>query len=371
LETYHVKLQSEVFKTFRCVRAANSLDIDADKKSIHELKIEGADITSPFNIGLILGASGSGKTTLAKQIYGDKVFESNIDFSKPVIDQFPEEMSYDDCASTLSGIGLTSVPCWIRPIYTLSNGQRARAEAALALISPSEFIVIDEWTSVVDRTVAKVMSHCVQKLARRTQKKIVLLSCHYDVVEWLNPDWIIDCNKQQFIDRRLLRPEERSRREKLTFSIQPVDNSCWKNFSKYHYLSNKLASGRNHFFGLFENSNQIGFIAFTNYVPWKDKSKPMIMHANRIVVHPDYAGMGLGSHLLNETASHLRETHGYEVMIKFSSIPMLKHLLKDSKWRCINQTRQIGIAKCGSGIGRSNNPQGFRHNVKTWTFKLK
>ena len=65
-----------------------------------------------------------------------------------------------------------------------------------------KFYAFDEWTSVVDRNVAAVMSHSLQKKARRENKKIVLLSCHYDVLDWLNPDWVIDCNEQKFIDRR-------------------------------------------------------------------------------------------------------------------------------------------------------------------------
>lgn len=202
MRLYEVSLESEVFKTFRCTKAANSLDIDATKKSIHRFAVE-ADIESPFNIGLIVGASGSGKTTLAKSIYGEDVFKNWLNMSIPVIDQFPESWSYDECAAALAGVGLTSVPCWIRPAYTLSNGQRARAEAALAIANSANdgLIAIDEWTSVVDRTVAKVMSFCVAKHARKFERRVVLLSCHYDVIEWLDPDWIIDCNKQRFANR--------------------------------------------------------------------------------------------------------------------------------------------------------------------------
>src|SRR5258708_3042455 len=107
MQTYIVKLESPVFKSFRCQKAANSLDIDAKKKSIHELKIE-ADIKSDFSIGVIFGSSGSGKTSLAKQIFGDKCFNVKIDFDLPIIEQFPKEFTYDQCASLLSGIGLTS-----------------------------------------------------------------------------------------------------------------------------------------------------------------------------------------------------------------------------------------------------------------------
>ncbi len=191
-------LKSEVSKNFRCKMACDSLDIDIEKKSTHHLKIDNINIPDSWNVGVIFGASGSGKTTLAKHLFGEEIFRSTIDDSKPIINQFPESFNYDQCATLLNGIGLTSVPCWVRPVRTLSNGQRARAEAALLMSQTDEICLIDEWTSVVDRTVAKAMSHCVQKFAKKNNKKIILLSCHRDILEWVKPDWVIDCNKQEF-----------------------------------------------------------------------------------------------------------------------------------------------------------------------------
>ena len=129
MQTYELTLQSSASNSFMSQKAANSLDIDVEKKLKHHIKID-ADITTPFNVGLILGASGSGKTTLAKHIFGDDCFKTHLDPNEPIIDQFPKELSYEDRSKILSGVGLTSVPCWIRPAKTLSNGQRARAEAS-------------------------------------------------------------------------------------------------------------------------------------------------------------------------------------------------------------------------------------------------
>ena len=225
MQNYRVRLESDVFTSFRCQKAADSLDINAKEKSVHELSVD-ADLESPFSIGLIVGASGSGKTTLAKQIFGDDVFNFEFDLSKPVIEQFPDEYDYDACAKMLSGIGLTAVPCWIRPMYTLSNGQQARAIAALQMATMDVFVV-DEWTSVVDRTVAKAMSNCLQKFARKNNKTVIALSCHYDVFEWLNPDWVIDCNKQEYTERRSLW-QDYERKEKLEFTIRECDKSTWR-----------------------------------------------------------------------------------------------------------------------------------------------
>lgn len=363
MQNLELTLKSDVAKSFRCTKAANSLDIDQEKKSVHHFKVA-ADITAPYNLGLIVGASGSGKTTLAKHIWGDDCFTDILKLDVPVIDQFPEPFSYDECAAMLAGVGLTSVPCWIRPAYTLSNGQRARAECALQMARSVEVgrpVLIDEWTSVVDRTVAKVMSHCIQKHARKTGKQIVLMSCHYDVIDWLNPDWIIDCNKQEYLDRRLLCRDFR-RSEQLQFELREVDRSTWKSFSRYHYLSDRLPGGFLKTFGLFHGDNQIGFQCFANYVPHR-KGTQMMMHSNRTVVHPDYAGLGLGIKVISESSA-LMHAQGFAVWAKYSSTPVYLAMKKDPRWKLVNVDRPHKVV-VGGNMQRDS---GFRTGVKTYSF---
>lgn len=227
-----------------------------------------------------------------------------------------------------------------------------------------EIIVIDEWTSVVDRTVAKVMSHCIQKYARSNDKKIILLSCHYDVTEWINPDWIIDCNTKSYEDRRLLWRSSQ-RKEKLEFHIKKIGRESWKYFSKYHYLSDKLPGGHIELFGLFHEKNQIGFQCFANYVPWRDKKNKKIMHSNRVVIHPDYAGIGLGILFINE-CSKIMEKEGYKICIKFSSTPIYKSMIKSPHWKLVEVKRQFGKIIPGVNMIRKS---GFRENIKTYSFE--
>ena len=362
MQTYVVNLESKVSNSFRCQKAADSLDIDVEKKSKHLFEVI-ADLKTEYNVGLIVGASGSGKTTLAKQIFGDDCFKEYINMSEPIIEQLPKNLKYDDCQKILSGVGLTSVPCWIRPAYTLSNGQRARAEMALACYnSKDDVIVIDEFTSVVDRTVAKVMSHSIQKFARREKKTIVLCACHYDIIDWLNPDWVIDCNKQQYTDRRSLRSDFK-RKEQIEFTIKKIDRKTWKYFSKYHYLSERLPGGKLYLYGLFEGENQIGFQCFANYVPKRKTTKTWIYHSNRTVIHPDYAGMGLGILLINETSELMHKKENIKVMAKFSSTPIYKSMIKQSCW----SLRSIDRAMKSRG-GSSSNKNFMRSKVKTYSF---
>lgn len=358
------KLESEVFNTFRCQAAANSLDIDVKKKSIHQIEINNINIPEEWNIGLIYGASGSGKTTLAKHLFSENIFNLTLDEDKSIIDQLPKELNYEECANILNGIGLNSVPCWIRPIKTLSNGQKARAEAAY-LMTNSEFVCIDEWTSVVDRTVAKAMSLCVQKFAKKYNKKIILLSCHYDIIEWVKPDWLIDCNKQKF---ELPKSDDFffNEREKLEFTIKEVGRETWKYFSKYHYLSDKLPAGKIHLYGLFYKEDQIGFQCFANYTPHK-KGKKIIFHSNRTVIHPDYNGLGLGIKLINETSEILKKDINCRIMAKFSSIPVFKAMKKQKEWVFLGQKRLMGKIRTGGNMIRKS---GFREaGVKTFNFE--
>lgn len=359
MQNYVVHLESPISKGFRCIKAANSLDIDVEKKSKHHLSIN-ADLNKPFNVGLIIGASGSGKTTLAKKMFGDECFKTEYDISRPVIEQFPQDWSYDDCVAALNGIGLTSVPCWIRPMYTLSNGQKMRAEAALSLAKQDNSLTcIDEWTSVVDRTVAKVMSHCVAKHARKYDKKIILNSCHYDVIEWLNPDWIIDCNIQTYTDRRAM-VGTFERTDQLRCEIREVDRKTWQNFSKYHYLSERLPGGKIYCFGLFEGLNQIGFGCYAAYIIGNHTT----FFSNRVVIHPDYAGLGLGLKFINETAK-IMVMRGFKVKTKFSSLPLHKARQKDPLWILKSVNKDFKSPSFGKYSSREKQ---FRTKVVSYSY---
>jgi len=325
-----------------------------------------ADVATEYNVGLIIGASGSGKTTLAHEMFGPACFDTLLDMTKPVIEQFNKSMGYDECANALTGIGLSQVTCWVKPAGALSNGQKARAEAALQMTSQRPFVVIDEFTSVVDRNVARVMAHCVQKFARRFEKKITLISCHYDVAEWLNPDWIIDCNAETYTDRRCLWRSTK-REEKLKFEIAKCERNTWHNFSKYHYLSDRLPGGHIETFGIYLEGKQVGFQCFANYVPTR-KGQTRMMHSNRTVIHPDYVGLGIGMKVIDLTSQMMVE-EGFIVAAKFSSIPVYKAMMKNEKWVLVdvsNNTQTSQYITSGTMMRKS----GMRQATKTFSFKF-
>lgn len=56
----------------------------------------------------------------------------------------------------------------------------------------------DEFTSVINREVAQIGSYAVQKTIRKNNKKFIAISCHYDIIEWLEPDWTFCTDTMEF-----------------------------------------------------------------------------------------------------------------------------------------------------------------------------
>ena len=144
-----------------------------------------------WNILLICGKSGGGKSTILREIYGD-VKPIEYDYTRCVISQFPR-LTEEEVCNLLQSIGLSSVPTWLRKPQELSNGERARLDIAKAIYDANGGIVIlDEYTSVVNRAAAKSMSHALQRYVRQKGLKVIIASCHFDIIEWLQPDYVFN-----------------------------------------------------------------------------------------------------------------------------------------------------------------------------------
>ena len=180
-----------------------------------------------FGIGLIVGPSGSGKSTLLNGFGEGKtpLWDSN----KAIVSHFD---SAHEAQERLSAVGLNSVPAWFRPYHVLSTGEKYRADLARTI---GQGAVIDEFTSVVDRSVAR---SCASALSRYIKgsgfNSVVFASCHYDIIDWLQPDWVFDTMTEQFVRRGLLC------RPKIEIQLVPCGAEAWSTFSKHHYLSGNL-----------------------------------------------------------------------------------------------------------------------------------
>ena len=172
-------------------------DLQTREEIITEVPLLDTSELSDFkwNIGVLCGNSGSGKSTLLSTLGEPK--NPIYDYSKIIISQFPHMSEHDVC-ELLSSVGLSSVPVWLHKPNELSNGERARLDLCwiLANAKENEIILYDEFSSVINRAVAKSMSYALQRYVREKNLKIILASCHFDIIEWLNPDWVFNLNKQ-------------------------------------------------------------------------------------------------------------------------------------------------------------------------------
>lgn len=168
-----------------------------------------------WNIGLIVGGSGTGKTTIAKEIFGDKYIKYFEYTAKSVIDDMPEKCSTKEIELAFTSVGFSSPPSWLKPYNVLSTGEKMRVDLARAILSENEMIVFDEFTSVVDREVAKTCSIAIQKEIRHRKAKFVAISCHKDIIDYLNPDWVYDTDQKSFFGQRGAMP---SPKEKLAYT---------------------------------------------------------------------------------------------------------------------------------------------------------
>ena len=89
----------------------------------------------------------------------------------------------------LCSVGFASPPDWLKSYDCLSQGEKMRVDIARALCLNQSLIVFDEFTSVVDREIAKVSAYAISKAVRLSKKKFIAVTCHYDVLDWLDPDW--------------------------------------------------------------------------------------------------------------------------------------------------------------------------------------
>lgn len=177
-------------RTFRTSKIQADFDVKFEHSNEHF--VGDIDLPDEWQIGVIVGNSGTGKSTIAKELFSDCYIE-HFDYThNSVIDDMPKcEMS--EIEKMFYAVGFGSVPSWLKPYRVLSNGEKMRVDLARALLE-NDKICFDEFTSVVDRNVAETMCIATNKAIKRTNKKFIAVTCHYDIINWLQPDWVFDTN---------------------------------------------------------------------------------------------------------------------------------------------------------------------------------
>ncbi len=106
----------------------------------------------------------------------------------------------------LSACGLSEARLMLRIPDELSDGQRYRFRLALAMSRKPAWIVADEFSATLDRTLAKVIAFNLRRLADRTGIGFLLATTHEDVLADLAPSLHVACRLDGQI--QILRSEE-------------------------------------------------------------------------------------------------------------------------------------------------------------------
>lgn len=399
-----------VHPSFRVAQVRAMFDLPANERSEETFAMELPDLHDPrdWRIGAIVGPSGSGKTTLAKAAYGDAVYSPQPwPTDRAVIDAFGDG-SIHEITHLLTAVGLGSPPAWLRPYHVLSNGERFRCDLARAIVCcaskewregggvrgygcagdksgmsdpphsatpvpphPLPLLVFDEFTSVVDRTVAQVASAAIGKAIRsgRIRCRLVAVTCHRDILPWLAPDWVADTATGQLTWGRLQRPN-------LRLTVRRVPQSLWKLFARHHYLSGDLNSSATCWAafggagvegtgvrGCDEASSSpappysntptpISFCAVVSQFGWKGRKR-----IARLVTLPDYQGLGIGMRLLERVCEH-ESARGFAISITASHPALLAACRRSPRWRCTqfkphgHNRRQVQERRVATSHGR-------------------
>lgn len=333
---FDITVCTQLPHSYRVARTYSLFNVTQEQASSHVVRVDVPFEDRSWRIGAVIGPSGSGKTTLGLQLLGRDAFHQGFVWNEqPIIDVIGPMLPFDDVTGALAAVGLGTVPSWLRPYSVLSMGERFRADLARLIVECETDIVLDEFTSVVDRQIAQIGAHAFSKAWRRKPSgRVVVLSCHYDVVDWLQPDWLLDTRTWAFSWRSL------QRRPAIDLDIHETNWRAWPTFEPHHYL--KLPR----------------MVAATNYVAEHVGSGEPVAHVAvstlsglktarlcRLVVMPEWQGAGVGMRFLEYVAERwLRGENRYSKpmtsIIHTSHPGLIAALARSSCWRLTSQ--QLG-----------------------------
>jgi ABC-type lipoprotein export system ATPase subunit len=322
-----VEVGSELVRSGRVMQLEAIFDVPPSERANLAWDVSLPLDEQDSSVGLIVGPSGSGKSTVAKALWpGEVIAGHDWPERHAILDAFPDAMGTQEIAQLLSAVGLGSVPSWLRPFSVLSTGEQFRATVARALAEATTGtpVVIDEFTSVVDRQVAKVGSHAVQKTVRRRGLQLVAVTCHFDVIDWLQPDWVYRVDADDFGWRRL------QRHPRVDVGVAHVDRRAWELFRVHHYMTSQLPPSAFCVCGYVEGEA----VAFECAHRFPHPKARDIFQSARTVVLPDWQGLGIGN-LMIEFMGELVCARGFRLHGTAAHPVVVKHFAKSPRWKLL------------------------------------
>jgi GNAT superfamily N-acetyltransferase len=351
MPTYKVTVACPIHDSFRVQQVAGMFDVPLAEKASEEFIADLPGTDENWQIGLIVGPSGSGKSTIAGRAFQDNVYIStDWPTDRAVVDCFGK-LSVRRVVELFTAVGFGSPPSWIKPYHVLSNGECFRCDLARALslsvcrkaestgsklglaADANPLVVFDEFTSVVDRNVAKVCSAAIAKSIRRGHIpcRFVAVTCHYDVAEWLEPDWILDMAACELTRRRLRRPE-------IRLEIHRCEMDAWQLFKRHHYLNGSLPVATRCYLATWDGI-PVNFCATVPVITRKNHRR-----FTRIVTLPDYQGIGIGMRVVTAIAE-IHRAEGHRMNVTSSHPALIRHCQHSPLWKVVNVKKSVGSSQ--------------------------
>jgi GNAT superfamily N-acetyltransferase len=182
---------------------------------------------------------------------------------------------------------------------------------------------------VVDRNVARICSAAISKGIRsgHIPCRFVAVTCHRDVADWLEADWVLDMASSTLTRRRLRRPC-------IELEIFRCGLRAWDLFKRHHYMSGTLAATCRAFIALWQGT-PVAFCATLPIIGRRHHRR-----FTRIVTLPDYQGVGIGMRMV-EAVAELHRQEGHRINVTSSHPALIAHARRSSRWRTV-QVRKSG-----------------------------
>lgn len=342
-------LSVDVERTPRVTQMEGIFDMPEKKRTTVDFHFDVPIEEKDWRVGLIVGPSGGGKSSVARHLFKDAIVDGyEWHPSQSVVDGFGN-IPIKEITSAMSAVGFSSPPDWVKPFRVLSNGQQFRATLARVLTDERELLVVDEFTSVVDRTVARIGAHAVAKAIRsQANKRFVAVTCHEDVLEWLQPDWVLEPHIGRFSWR------SPRRRPGIDIEIIKTDVSAWPLFRPHHYMSADIHRAARCWMALIDGKPA----AFTSVLPFPHPKMKNARRFHRTVVLPDFQGAGIGNSLCEWVGSMLKALR-FRVIATAAHPSLIKSRARSTQWQ---MTRKPSLAQ-------RHTDKAMRSTSNTWTRK--
>jgi hypothetical protein len=190
-------------------------------------------------------------------------------------------------------------------------------------------LVADEYTSVVDRTVAQIGSAALAKTIRSKRLRFIAVTCHEDVEPWLNPDWVYRPAEAKIAWREL------RRRPPITLRIRRCATSQWRLFAHHHYLSHSLAHSAVCFLATWQDRP----VCFSSWLPFFGKSQKGYKgtyREHRTVCLPDYQGVGIGN-AVSDCIASMWTGLGYRALSTTTHPAMIGARKRSPNWNMVRK----------------------------------